>query len=69
MKKEEKEEKMEMEKMEKELFNDKMWHNWRSLYIYIDCLKDEEAITDRTWTSMNDYLMELKSLLPSERDD
>ena len=39
-----------------------------SLYIYIDCLRDEDAITDRTWTSMNDYLMELKSLLPGERD-
>jgi len=54
--------------MNKEVFEDKMWHNWRSLYNYIDCLKDEDAITDRTWTSMNGYLMELKSLLPGERD-
>ncbi len=54
--------------MNKVLFENKMWHNWRSLYSYFDCLKDEDSITDETWTSMNNYLMELKSLLPGERD-
>jgi len=53
--------------IEKEVFEQKMWHRWRSLYVYIDCLKDEEAITEATHTSMHDYLMELKSLLPEEK--
>ena len=56
------------ENLEKELFEDSMWYHWRKLYDYIDCLRDEDAITDRTWTTLNDSLMELKSLLPGERD-
>ncbi len=51
------------EDMGKELYNDKMWFNWRKLYSYIDCLKDEGSITIETWTTMNDSLIELKGLL------
>ncbi len=56
------------EKFEKELFEDSMWYHWRKLHNYFECLADEDAITDRTWTTMNDSLMKLKSLLPGEKD-
>ncbi len=58
-----------MEDTDKEVLEIKTWHSWRSLYSYIDCLRDEDSITDRTWNTMNNYLMELKSLLPGEKDD
>ena len=58
-----------MDKEEKELYNNSMWYNWRKLHDYIDCLRDEDAITNRTWTTMNYSLMELKSLLPGEGDE
>ena len=61
-----------MEKSEKEMNKEvleiKTWHSWRSLCSYIDCLYDEDTITERTWRSMHNYAMELKCLLPGERD-
>lgn len=52
--------------MEAEIASDSLWFHWRKLYIYIDCLGDEEAITQKTWETMNGSLMALKAMLPGE---
>ena len=51
-----------------EVFDDRMWHHWRQLYNYIDCLENEGAITHETWATMNNSLIELRELLPDKEN-
>ena len=39
---------------------DHEWYCFRRLYFYLSCLYDEEAITSKTYETMNDALEGLK---------
>lgn len=48
--------------------NDNMWYHWQRLFSWTSFLYSEDCITLDTLEDLNKSLMELKPLLPRERE-
>jgi len=56
---------MRCEDCQKKVFHEQgdLWSAWHGLYVMVDTLEREEAITESTQAQMIDYLLRLKFLV------